>query len=302
MSDGFLAALDHSLRAPLLDLDIDALRDVWSHDDVVVIADLPAGFEDLPDINMRLRGALGRELKLQHHFRPRRIEPFGRPSAWQLLWDYQPPETGSLRVARPMTLHVMIESMSMTVRVRLFGHARICAPEVLDALVAAMAGGVRLRHRGIRVAVPPVAAAIERVDGVVPWRSEPTVGMIRMRSPTQVRRGSRLLLEPAALLLSAVRRVAGLAPWMDVRLRLTDTELQRKAEDLRYRMDDALPISFERHSQRHPLGPIPVFAIGGVVRIQGRLAPFVPFLQLAEFTGIGSSAALGFGQVECICW
>lgn len=296
----FLDALDRDLARPLLRLSARELAEIWTHDDVVARVVLPPDFEELPDLNIRLRGAFMRVLCDLSGDSPQRLDPFGRPTAWDVLDRYQPPIVDGLRIARPVLLHSRVAGTGLEVRVRLFGHARWWRPHVALALRLALEGGVRLKSKGVRVPLPVVDQAWQRFDGVAVSEGAPGLAILRFLSPVLVRRGHRMVADPVAILMGAVRRVAALAPWMDVKLDHDPGGLRECAHSLKADMDRAIPGRFLTFSMRQPRDAIPVSALFGEIRYAGTLAPFLPYLVLAEHTGIGSTAAKGLGQVDVI--
>lgn len=296
----FLEALDRDLSAPLLRLSAEELAELWAHDDVIARVALPPDFEEQPDLNIRLRGAFMRVLCDLSREGPQRLDPFGRPTAWELFDQYRPPMVESLQIARPILLHSEVRGTGMEVRVRLFGHARWWRPQVALALRLALESGVRLKSRGVKVPLHVVDQAWQRIDGLQPPRHVPTLAHLRFRSPVLVRRGHRIVAEPTAILMAAVRRVAALAPWMAVALAHDPEALRDAAEGLSADMSGAVPSRFLTHSMRQPKAAIPIEALQGEIRYNGVLEPFLPYLRLAEHSGIGSTAAKGLGQVEVV--
>jgi len=293
----YFEQLRQQLLAPAMRLSAEQLLDIWQHDDVIVETPLPPDFEDCPDLNLRLRGAWLRQLHARRLERPRLDDPFERPAGWQLLYEWEPPTIGALRLARPFVVHSRIRGTRLQVCVRLFGRARWHAPEVQQALLAAMEGGVRLKARGIHVALAVQQSWIARTDGLAYPPHVPTTGMLRMESPLQVRRGKEKVIDPVAILLAAARRVAAVAPWMDAELLVDWAQLRACCEGLLIRMAQAHDVHFLAHSIRQRDVPVPVRALGGALHMSGAMEPMLPFLRLAEFTGVGSSAAKGLGQV-----
>ncbi len=294
-NETFLTAARRDLLAPASTVDIDGLAGLWRWDEARVTCERPQELEDTPDLALRVRGALGRVLR-DRALAPRRSDPWSRPSAFELFYQWAPPAEGGFEVARPFVIRVDVVGGRVEVAARLFGWAGFHIQEVREALWTALEGGVSLRA-GARWRVPfrPIDASLDRREGVSIAGPTSQATLI-LETPTVIRAGRELTVRPAALPMAAARRAASLAPWMGVSLDQDVGALRAACLRIDYRTGDLTPARWVRHSIRRPGEPIPVYAFEGRVAMSGRLEALAPYLRLAETCGLGSHAALGFGR------
>ncbi|MGP9820779.1 CRISPR system precrRNA processing endoribonuclease RAMP protein Cas6 [Salinarimonas sp. NSM] len=269
-------------------VDPDALLALWQHEEIRVVAARPRGLEDHPDLPVRIRGAFGRALADRPP--PRRADPFGRPRAFDTLF-------GEGQAPRPFVIDVDVRGDVLIVDLRLFGAARIHADDAREALVEALAGGVALKPRGMRVPFAPLDCLMRRASP--PWPAPAArEAHVRFLTPLVIRSGGRLSAAPDALLVACVERVNGLAAWSGLAPTFDRAAARIAAARLSVEALETIPVRMTRWSQRGGDTPIPVSGFLGAVRIHGPLGPFAPYLLLARDTHIGSHAAIGFGRVE----
>lgn len=298
--------LEAAISAPRETVPIDLLRELWRHDEVVLVCARPNDMEDQPDLPLRIRGALGNALEQDRFALGKARDPFDREHAHELLYDWRPPlvegPDGKTELAVPSVLIASMLGDRIEIRLRLFGRAGIHAPKIAKALVAAVENGVSLRNHAIRVPLAPMSLDIERFEGAAQlWELAAGTAVVRLDTPLVIRSGGRIRLEPASLLRSAVRRAAALAPWMGVALGVDSKGLGEAIE--RVRAELAIhPEKWTRTSRRDPGREIPVAGYGGTVRLSGPLAPLLPYLQLARYGNLGGQCAMGFGAITLICY
>ena len=292
-----LDSLDSALRRPRRRTPLSGILKCWRHDEVVVVCDRTKNLEDCPDLSLRIRGALGRRLRERHLQDP----PGSGPSAWDVLWLYSPPRGWDVEIARPYVVQASIIGDILVAVVRLFGCSRQFAPEVLSALVEALTSGIRLKTpRGIFVRHEVRQAEVLRFDGLEIGARETSTCHLHFVTAAAVRNGRSLVLNPVSVVMSSVRRVAAVVPWMGMELDFDDAKLRAACEELRFDMDGVRPANWVRYSLRQGSEEIPVHGLVGDVYMHGNLSAIYPYLRLAEITGIGSSTALGLGQIGCI--
>lgn len=295
----FLAQAERDIRSGGVPVDIAGLARMWRWDEVLIRCERPVELEETPDLALRVRGALGRHLR-DMALAPRRPDPWGRPPAWRTLFELEPPRGDGLELARPFVVRVDVVGDRIEVSVRLFGWSGLHVEEVGEALWNALGSGVALRPGGrFRPPFTPRSVDMARIEGV-PWRDQARSVDILFDTPTVVRRGDRLSIDPASVPMAAVTRVASLAPWMECALKYDRSSLINASARLDYDMAEIRPVSWTRFSTRNPDAPIPVYAFQGRLRARGNLAPLAPWLALAETSGLGSHAALGFGRVRAL--
>lgn len=302
MSDAaFLSDARSGLLAPRISVDVEELSRLWRWDEARVICERPNSLEETPDLPMRVRGAWGRALR-DHALMPRRRDPWGRPSAWETLFLFDPPREPGFEAARPYAVRVDVRRDTVEASIRLFGWAGLYVDEALLALWRALEGGVSLRTSGrMRVSFPPIEAHRSRAEGLAA-QGVTRHGRLFFDSPTIVRRQRTLAIDPPSILMGAVRRAASLAPWMELGLARNGPRLREACQALTYDMSELLPARWTRWSIRRPGSPIPVNAMVGSMSFHGDIDPIAPYLRLAETCGLGSHAALGFGRVRAVLY
>ena len=119
-------------------------------------------------------------------------------------------------------------------------------------------------------------------------------------TPTELKSGSDIVTRPEfGVLLARIRdRVSTLrALYGDGPLHMDFAAFGERAEAVRIERCDLRHVHAERLStrtrQRHPLG-----GLAGVVEYAGSLAEFVPFLEAAQFTGVGRQTSWGKGEIQ----
>ena len=292
LGDG-IARLEARLASPLHRVDLAGLLELWQHDDVIVETVRPKQLEDCPDLPLRVRGALGNALADASRAGQFDPGPFDRPDTFRLLFDWTPPGKRGGEIAQPAIILSDVIGNRVEVRVRLFGLAAWHGPRVLGALASALEGGVAVRNRGVRVCFAVKSARIERFAGVaLDWNGNASSAVLSLCTPMVIRRAKRVQITPESLFRAILRRPAALAPWMRCALLEPGPELNRTPDTT---MAGIHAERWERTSKRDPgIGKI-VEGFGGVVRIDGKLDNWIPWLRLAELTAIGSETALGMG-------
>lgn len=301
MSHG-LFRLEQALINPPHHVALPELLDLWQHDDVVVMCQRPSDLEDCPDLPLRIRGALGNALEaMPADTRANAAlidDPFDRPGAHRLLFKWTPPAAGALGTAMPFVVRSEVRGDTVEVRLRLFGMASYLALPVMDGLIRAMEAGVSLRNHGVRARFAVAGAHIERFDGAsYAWPQSASSATLTLVTPVIIRQGQSLRIEPVSLFRSVLRRAQAVAPWMQCRLLLDEAALMQQAAHYQCSMADIHPERWYRTSRNNPDRPLPMNGYGGRVSIIGNLAPWAPYLELAQFASLGGECALGFGAV-----
>jgi len=268
------------------------LLDIWTHDEVRVIARRPHDLEDIPDLALRIRGAFGNALARRGAPIAHRRDPFHRPPPYPALFG---DEQGN-RV-RPFVIDADVVGNVVIVDLRLFGAAAFWADQAREALIEALADGVSLRGGALRTPFVPLDAMMRRC-AAPENRARLTEAALVFRTPVCVRRKDALRLDGPSVLKSIVTRVRGLAPWLNIEIAADWTALHRLAETFDYDDGDLTIVRFERYSRRNPGAPIPMRGALGKLVVRGDMAPYHPFLAIGHFIHAGSHAALGFGRYD----
>lgn len=273
------------------------LLQMWTHEEIRVVCRRPAHLEDHPDLALRVRGAFGRQLSTFGPPITWRFDPFSRPRAFDHLFG-----NGAAKAARPFALDVDVLGDAVVVDLRLFGWAALWADQCREALLASLAQGVALRANGRqRVTFDPLDCLMRRKAADLP-PSQVAAVRLTLLTPTAVRAGQAVLTTPAALLFAAITRVKGLAEWLHVDLLDDFRSLHEHCRAAHVMSEELLPFGSRRFSQRRRDRDIPVVGLLGSFSVQGELSALAPFLQLAEYTHIGSHAALGLGRIRVTMW
>lgn len=299
-----IRALAARLSRPMASAPIADLQQLWYHEDIIIVCQRPMGLEDQPDLALRIRGALGNALEELCAYPPVRAIPFVRETAHELLYFWPVPQTqtcfGSTEVAVPWTIRAAMSAREVRVVIRLLGEARLHAPIAAAAAVMALETGVSLRNHAIRVPFPVKFVTEYCFDGGTrDWNVSASSALLRFLTPVVIRSGNHIRLEPEALLRSASRRVAALAPWMGFALDADELALNHAIDQLSYQID-IHPEQWLRTSRRDPGKAVKVFAYGGAIRMAGNMESLIPYLQLAEISGVGGECASGFGAFELV--
>lgn len=290
------------LLRPLRRLSVEGLAAAWFMGQVrLVVEGVPARLCEgagAGQLAGRVRGALGAVLKevasaealagRACHWRP--------PSALDLLYRTQGRITPALEIPKPVVLAIEPLGRRLAVTLGLVGFASECLEEVAAALVLAWrrripdVAGSRIVDRRIGsregVAVPDAPAVI-----------------LEFVSPLEIRfKGGGPATEEAALwsLFSSLgNRVAGLARWQDAEVAADWGVLRAQAGGvaLTCLANDAL--RWERRSHRQGRR-IPMAGERPVLKLEGALGPFLPWLALGAVTHVGSHAALGMGRYRLL--
>lgn len=297
--------LEQGLLRPLPEVDVAGLQALWQHDDVVLTCRRPRLMEDTPDLPLRLRGVLGNALRRAWEARHDEPSPLlAREDPFDLLFRWRMPDfesvLGRTTLARPFVMRTRMTSHQIEARVRLFGSAMIHGPAIAKALAADLEHvGMSLATRAIRVPVAVEQVRIERFDGAAHrWHPGDAGGaLLRLETPVIVRRGQRIRLEPEALLDSALRRAAALAPWMGLQLSADAAALGLSARRLAAQME-IVPARWARTTAAEPGKIKLVEGYTGTVRLEGSLGDWTSLLDLAQYGSLGGECALGMGAIQ----
>ena len=268
------------------------LLDIWTHEEVRVIARRPHDLEDIPDLALRIRGAFGNALARRGAPISHRFDPFGRPPPYPALFG---DEQGN-RV-RPFVIDADVIGDVVVVDLRLFGMAVFWADQTREALIEALADGVSLRGGALRTPFVPLDAMMRRC-AAPENRPRLTEAVLVFRTPVCVRRKDALQLSGPSVLKSIVTRVRGLTPWLNIEIVADWEKLHRLAETFDYDDGDLTMVRFDRYSRRNPGAAIPMRGALGRLVARGDITPYHPFLAIGQFIHAGSHAALGFGRYD----
>lgn len=142
--------------------------------------------------------------------------------------------------------------------------------------------------------IPPLSLSLD------PLPEAPRRVQVRFLTPTELKSGQQLAARPEfGVLLSRIRdRVSTLsALYGPGPLEIDFAAFGQRAGEVRMTSCDLQPISVMRRSsktgQRHALG-----GFTGAAEYEGELAAFVPFLIVAQFTGVGRQTTWGKGEIR----
>lgn len=286
------------LARPLRRLAVEDLAAEWFTGHVrLVVEGLPPGVA-LGALAGRVRGALG--AVLQETASAEAVAglpcPWRPPSALDLLFRSQGRLTKAMEIPKPMLIALDPDGRRLAVEVGLTGFASECLEEVAAALV-----------RAWRERIPDVAGS-RLVDRQI-WSSagvvvpEAAVVILEFTSPLAIRfKGAGPASADAALwslLASLGNRVSGLARWQDCEVAADWTGLKALAAGVAMRCLASSSARWERRSFRQDRR-IPMAGDVPVLRLEGALGPFLPWLALGTLTHVGSHAALGMGRYRLL--
>ena len=292
-----LDLLKASLAAPPLEANIHELMDLWRQTEFRITARRPKLLEDLPDLPVRLRGALGATLAAYPPPVGGRHDPFDRPAPFQVFFG-DLGSNGGRETARPVVIDVDVDRDLVRVRLIVFGQAMFWARQVRDAMIAAMVGGISLRSGSRRrVVFEPMEVETEVSEGL-DCPSIARDAVLVLKSPLVLRHGRSLKIDAHSLTSALFARAEGLARWQGVALLDPPSSLTQLADEISVEGHDLLPIRFERHSRRQAGRSIPVTGTVGRISMQGQLQRLLPYLVIGSVAHVGSHAALGMGRYE----
>jgi hypothetical protein len=297
----WLLGIRQSLLAPPVRCDFMQLADLWQYDEITVTCAPQPLLEDFPDLSYRVRSAWFR--MLHHRWSvPRRLDPFGRASAWDFLYKFDPVQDHGFNLARPVCVHSWIEEGKLHARIRLFGMAGFYRLEAEDALVHALAEGIALKmgsRRRIRFA--PNVPVVSRCSNINIAIDHKITGFIfRLHSPAIVRSNGRLSKEPTSLLKSACQRVLDLAAWMGCCVEIDRSVIDQLVARVECHFVKLGEINWTRYSSNKGDTPLPVDALVGEFTVTGDVLPLLHFLLPGQTYGVGSAIAMGYGCYEVI--
>jgi len=280
------------LRAPPVAGDVVALADLWEIDVLRIVARVPEGLEDFPELSVRVRGAFGRAL----HDRGGDADKGKRLTPWAALAT--PLLSGRDEMPKPVVVRAHVDAGLLQCELRMIGYAAAWFDEAADALIQALENGIALVADGrLQVAVEILEARRERL-GAPFWSETATVANLRFRTPFAVRVGSELSNDPRGVLRSCVRRVRTLSPWLGVALQRDEGALAAAIADARLDESEIVRFDGRRHSVRQGDTPIPMRGFLGALRVSGKLGAIAPYLALASTMNAGSQAAVGLGWFD----
>jgi hypothetical protein len=166
------------------------------------------------------------------------------------------------------------------------GRAELVGVEQLDEQRRPGTGPERLQP--LRIPIDKETEPVRRV-------------LVRFVTPTELKAGRELVERPEfGVLIARVRdRVSGLrALYGEGPLDIDHKALGERAAEVRMPRCEIRHVEVERRSTRtgqvHPLG-----GFVGEAEYEGDLAAFVPWLRVAEWTGVGRQTVWGKGEIAC---
>jgi hypothetical protein len=133
---------------------------------------------------------------------------------------------------------------------------------------------------------------------LVPAPGPVTQVTVRYLTPTELKSGGAVVDRPEFPILFARIRERLIALWTFYGTARNELDWPTHAAQIRMKRCDVAWRKARRRSSRtgqtHPLG-----GLTGEVDYEGDLAPFVPFLRAAFWTGVGRQTVWGNGVIEC---
>jgi len=277
--------------------------------DIVARFDRPGHFD--PDVSLchRIRGALGYALfEMQANETDRqkkRRALYDLPSSYELFFGAAvvPPRVLPLPIAptRPFVLFADFRCEKITVRLRLFGAARLFTREIKQALAQA------LETLGITVA--PLARSKARISPLEIMLETPCPKPLHdldkrnfrliFVTPARIQTGNWSSLTVRNLASSWVSRISGALYWCNGYLDL-DTDIVRNAqENMAISELDTKPVHWSIYSKRSGCRRTEM-GISGAISLKGVPQPLLFLFPTLELLGMGVGTAKGFGRVAFI--
>lgn len=315
-SPGPVAPVLARLADPAATVSVDDLFPLWREAVLTLTCPRPPDFDTGPSLSGRLRGTLGDALR----GRPALARTL--PSAFDLLYRRDDTTKYLREWPRPylVTGEAAEGGRAVLIRLRVFGWLVGWVEDLEDALTAGMAGaGVSITPGAhVRARPRPQARALDRVEGLPPCSPAldggPATAVLRFDTPLVLEREGAVRLDGGALVRSVIRRVAGLAAWMDLAVAGAEgaanggatadagpapaagPALSALADAVEADFGDQRADGWTRWSRAQDNRPISMTGVVGPVRLRGPLGPLPPWLHLGQRCHAGRRAAFGLGR------
>lgn len=252
----------------------------------------PDHIVERPDLNLRLRGALGRSLFHYGALIKSRADPFNRPTPFEFLYGsygFFDPRTP---FPKPIALRGDIRGKSMTVTMHLLGYARIYAMAAMEAMVQALEGGISLSEESAyRTPIEIDSWEILEAHGL---ERPQNCGQAKLNfiSPLCIRTGQHNSIASKAFVYSLCQRASALMRWVDV-------DVQFKfSGSVDVDLKETVFVQWKRHSIRQKGTSIPMEGLMNRITLTGDLNALIAPLLICSVFGVGSRASLGLGAYE----
>jgi hypothetical protein len=260
-----------------------------------------------PSLPGRLRGAIGRRLKDS----PARLDSL--PRAFDLLYRSDLLAGPLPEWPRPFLLTAEGTAHTVVLRLRVFGVAVAWLDELVPALLAGLDAGLSVVPGShVRARLSPQDRAATLTEGLPPVPAQADAVVLRFQTPLVLERRNALVIDAPMLVRSIIRRVAGLAAWMDLALAgataageanqspapVAGPALSALADAVVIEDQDLRPVGWVRHSMAQNGRAIPMTGVIGWLRLTGPLDPLLPWLSLGQRCHAGRRAAMGLGRYE----
>lgn len=302
-----LAPIIDRLTTPLVELPVDRAWPLWREATISLTCPRPPDLDTGPSLPGRLRGAMGRALASM----PPRND--GLPRAFDLLF-HDGPATRHLRTwPRPYVLATDMTDRGLVVHLRMFGWAIAWLEEVVPALFAGLEAGLSLSSGArARARLEPVERQATLVQAADPPPATADAVVLRFKTPLVLERQGALRVEGGALVRSIIRRVAGMAAWMDIALAgaraggsganspapAAGAALGALADAVAVAEETLRPVTWTRFSAAQNQRAIPMSGVIGSLRLTGPLSPLLPWLHLGQRCHAGRRPAFGLGRYD----
>ena len=282
------------LRTPLATLPAGRLLAHWSYRDLRLLVRRPRNFSADAGLADRLRCGWAR--RVQH---AGASDARAAQARRVLLGDLGNMDDGGA-LPRPYVFRLYPGHRSFEVALLLFGFASSCHTVAAEALLAACQSGVA-PYEGARsrVRLEPLALWQRQVEGLPPVPLADRL-FLWFSSPLLLRTGGRQRAGLSSLPSRMIRRVAGVARWMDCALDSASLAVEFEAGNIRIEAGEATAASYLRYRRGMPGLPQLLGGAAGLVEITGNLAPLLPVTAAAETCHVGNGCALGLGAFEVL--
>lgn len=288
------AKLDHFafLQSPAIKATPDEALDFLEYTSVILHCVTPDHIVERPDINLRLRGALGRALFHYGDLIKHRRDIFQRPRPFDFLYGsygFYDPRTP---FPKPVAVRGEIRGKSMIVTMHLLGYARSYAMAAMESMVEALQGGISLSEESSYRTPIEVNSWELAETGCMDRPRNCGEAKLNFTSPLCVRSGQHNSIASKALVYSLCQRASALMRWVDVDVRFN---LDKNVDvDLK----DAVYVQWERHSIRQQGISIPMEGLMNQITLVGDLNALVVPMLICSVFGVGSRASLGLGVYD----
>lgn len=279
------------LEQPGIKTTWDVALEMFEYTTITITCACPPSLAEFPDLNVRLRGALGRTLHDYGALVQHRHDPFNRPSPYDLLYRSHGMLNVRTPIPKPIVVRGYIQETAFIIKIHLVGNAQIYAKAAATSMIEALEQGIsltenaRCRHR-----VHALDYALECFSNI-PKPLVANSAVLNFFSPLSVRSGNATSLSTSSFLNSISLRTRGILRWLNIDI----ASKQSLNAPIDIDSKGMIFTTWARHSIQQKGTDIPMSGLMGKLHLSGDLSGLLAALHIGELFGVGSRASLGLG-------